>query len=354
MHDTDTEIRVLALNGAYRAQRVTGQQRYAHEIARELLDRPAVVELAPPSRFRQKAALWAWVQTGLPIAARGRPLLSLTARAPAVAPHHIVTIHDLFPITHPEWYSRQYVAVHQPLLRHHLRSAEMIVTVSEPVAEQIRARSTRDVDVVVAPNAPSAIFAARQDGRPADNVLRRCGVSARAHGYLLAVASMDPRKNLHQLVQAHGLLPDNLQSGYPLVLVGGEHGSFRGGSVTASANVLRAGYVSDAELAALYQQASAVVLPSLDEGFGLPAVEAAAAGARLAVSDIEVFRWVCGEDAEYFDPREIESIRDALMTLLTVPRGHDPEQLAAAVRRRFDWAASAAAIRNAVNNRYGS
>ena len=63
------------------------------------------------------------------------------------------------------------------------------------------------------------------------------------------------------------------------------------------------GYVDDADLASLYAHSRAVVFPSLAEGFGLPIVEAVAAGAtRLLLSDIPVFRWIVGDSASYFDP----------------------------------------------------
>ena len=81
-----------------------------------------------------------------------------------------------------------------------------------------------------------------------------------------------------------------------------------------------AGYVSDEELGELYRNAYAVVLVSLAEGFGLPLVEAAACGTpHLVVSDIPVFRWICGDAAHYVDPLEVDSIADGLRQVLRRP-----------------------------------
>jgi glycosyltransferase involved in cell wall biosynthesis len=355
--DTDA---MLAVNGAFRPQRISGQQRYATEIAAQLAGRPGVTELSLPARATGRLAAWSWVQTGLPLAAAGRPLLSLTGRAPAVCRAHVVTVHDLFPIEHPQWYRPAYARVHAALLRHHLRHAGLIVTVSEPVAEQIRQRTGR-ADVVVAPNAPSEVFSAGAGAGdpPADRLVeallrrRGCAQLGQREGFLLSVASMDPRKNLARLVRAHGRLPAPLRHAYPLLLVGGSWDLFRGGELPPAEDVAQLGYVEDGELAALYREASAVVFPSLAEGFGLPAVEAAAAGARLALSDIDVLRWTCGSDADYFDPASVESITDALVHVLTAPG--DAGRAAALRERvleRFSWSASADAIYAAVRRRW--
>lgn len=348
---------MLTINGAFRPQRMSGQQRYATEIAAALLQRPGVREVRVPSHLAaHRAASWAWVQTGLPVSARGQALLSLTSRAPAIAHRHVVTVHDLFPLNHPEWYSRRYIALHAPLLRHQLAHAEALVAVSEPVAEQVRARAQRAVDVVVAPNAPSAVFSEAHDPSLVRAVLARVGraeLISRA-GYCLAVGSMDPRKNLARLADAHRLLSVDVRQAFPLLVVGSESDVFRGGAIFDSDDVVRAGHVTDAELAALYAGAAAVVFPSLDEGFGLPAVEAAVAGARLAVSDIAVFRWICADDVEYFDPTSVESIRATLNTVLTMPaKPMRSVRLAASVLSRFSWSASANLIFDSIKARSG-
>jgi glycosyltransferase involved in cell wall biosynthesis len=105
-------------------------------------------------------------------------------------------------------------------------------------------------------------------------------------------------------------------------------------AVDDSSGILQLGYVSDDELWSLYRGARAVVVPSLDEGFGLPLIEAASLGTPLVVSDIPVFRWIADDRAAYFDPKDAESVRDSLRRVISEDVvAVDP----AAVRSRFSW-----------------
>lgn len=325
------------VNGAFRAQRVTGQQRYATEIADRLLDLPGVTEARPPDAWTGSAAReWGWTLTRLPRAAHGATLVSLTSRAPLVA-SQAIAVHDLFVLTHPQWYSRRYVATHAPVLRSHLRRADTVIAVSEPGAEQIRDYSGRDA--VVAPNAPSAVFATPGDAR---HTLDLLGLTPGA--YFLTVGSLDPRKNLTRLAHAYGALPAGVRARYPLVVVGGAASIYRAERAPWPPGMTAVGYVADDDLAALYRHARAVVFPSLAEGFGLPLVEASAAGARhLVISDLPVFRWICADGATYVDPRMAESIAAGL-TFAAHEDGPPPT----IAPGRFTWERSAAAIADAI------
>lgn len=323
--------RQIVINGAFRPQRVTGQQRYATEIADRLLARDGFAQEVPAGRWAGSAAReWLWALIRLPRLARRATLLSLTARAP-IGVRQVLVVHDLFVLTNPEWYSRKYVATHAPALRAQLRAARAVVAVSEPVADQVRERYGRAV--VVAPNAPSDVFSAPASADT--EILDRLGVGA--GGFLLTVGNMDPRKNLPALAEAYGRLSPEIRAEVPLVLVGGGAAIYRDQRIRLPEGMRSAGYVTDAELATLYRAARAVIFPSLAEGFGLPLVEAAAAGAGgLVISDIPVFRWICGESAAYVDPGSVASITAGLSRAIdgdVPPIGIDLE--------RFDWDASA-------------
>ena len=327
----------VVVNGAHAGQRVTGQQRYAREIGARLVAGGAG-ELLPPPRLRASSAgSWAWSLSALPVAARDRTLVSLTSRAPLVHPRHVVAVHDLFVLTHPEWYGRRYVATHAPHLRATLRSAAAVVAVSEPVADEVRASGLTAAPVTVAPNAPSTVF------RPGPEQAAGHGVpGVPDEGFLLVVGSHDPRKNLARLVEAYGTLPELVRREHPLVVVGGSAPVFRQTEIPRVAGVVTTGYVDDETLAGLYRRARGVVFPSLAEGFGLPLVEAALAGATVAASDIPVFRWIAGEHPVWFDPASVEGVRDGLLRLLDAPSAQDG--FAASVARRFDWDVSAATV----------
>ena len=204
--------------------------------------------------------VWLWLQVVLPVQAGGATVLSMTSRAPFWRRRHVLVIHDLFVLTNPEWFSRRYVWTHAPLLRAQIRSAAAIVAVSQPVADQVAEHYPGPI--VVAPNAPSAVFSdepAVSDPVEPDPLAAR-GLTAGE--YFLTVGSMDPRKNLPRLAQAYAALTDQERAGHPLVIVGGGSGVFRSEDIAWPAGTIDAGYVSDAELRALYSGARAVVFVS--------------------------------------------------------------------------------------------
>jgi glycosyltransferase involved in cell wall biosynthesis len=260
----------------------------------------------------------------------------MTARSPVLARRHLLVVHDLFPITHPEWYSRKYAITHGAQLAAQLRTATALAAVSQPVAEELQERFPRK-RVVLAPNAPADHFTR------AAAPIQEAGVSD--EGFLLAVGSMDPRKNFARLIKAYVSLPVHLRERHPLWIVGGHGVNFSsiGVDLAAAGNATRLlGYVDDARLAELYRRAHAVVVPSLDEGFGLPVVEALAAGASVVASDIPVFRWVAGPHATFFDPLSESSIARALTETLERPRDPTEQQGGrASVLQRFSWTSTA-------------
>jgi glycosyltransferase involved in cell wall biosynthesis len=167
-------------------------------------------------------------------------------------------------------------------------------------------------------------------------------------GFVLAVGTLEPRKNLPRLVQAYTMLGESLQREHPLVVVG-ELGWQTGETVAAlrslgeRARVL--GHVSDAALAELYRRCGAFCYPSLYEGFGLPVLEAMAAGAPVVTSNVSSLPEVGGEAVEYADPFDAQSIAAALERVLASPARR--AELAAAGRARageFSWDATAETV----------
>lgn len=330
----------LYLNGAFTGQQVTGQQRYATEVSAELVRRHSGRLLTPPPALRGRAALsHGWAHTVLPVLSARGALVSMTARSPVVARRHTLVVHDLFVLQHPEWYSAAYVRTHAPVLLAQLRTAAGLVAVSAPLADELRRQFPRK-QVAVAPNAPSAVF--RHPTR-SDLPQEVCDLTAApgVEGYFFAVGSRDPRKNFGRLVDAYGLLPPAMRQAFPLVIAGGGSTVFASSNVRSSAEVRWIGYVDDAALAALYGSAAAVVVPSLDEGFGLPVVEALTAGGHLAISDIPTFRWVAGDAVRYFRPDDLADMARVLQTMVTEPPATEG---AATMATRFTWTASADVI----------
>ncbi|WP_162599809.1 glycosyltransferase family 4 protein [Nocardioides solisilvae] len=327
----------VSVNGYFRAQTVSGQQRYATEIAARLLTTdPTITELHP--RLTGRAA-WLDLMTRLPLRARGDVLVSLTSRAPVGVKRHVVTVHDLFPLEHPEWYSRAYVELHRRLLRHHLQHAAGLVVVSEPVRDQVAAVARRGMPIVVAPNAPSADLVPPDGHQPTFEVPER---------FILTVGSLEPRKNLVRLVTAYRQLPADFRAEHPLLVAGGSAASFRQvpglAELTDGASGVRLlDRVSDEDLACLYRDASVFTSVSLAEGFGIPVVEAAASmTGTLLLSDIPAYRWLAPAGSAVFaDPTSVDEISASLLRAATTPGS--PASLRE-LAGRFSWDDSAATV----------
>jgi glycosyltransferase involved in cell wall biosynthesis len=244
----------------------------------------------------------------------------------------IITVHDLFPITNPEWYSRAYGRYASQLLRRGIARADVLLTVSDVTADLIRARFAPRAPIHVVPSAPGSLFfEPRQAGD--DEVLARHGVTA--GNYLAALASSDPRKRLDLITEAHAL---SAHRDMPLVVAGSAPAIVaRTAAAPDAANTLVTGWISDGDLAALYRNAGAFIAASDAEGFGLPVVEAATAGAPVIASNLPVHHWTLGAYAHYFEAGSAESLAAAIDNALSgAPR--------AAFDRRFSFPASAAKV----------
>jgi glycosyltransferase involved in cell wall biosynthesis len=159
--------------------------------------------------------------------------------------------------------------------------------------------------------------------------------------YFLSVASQEPRKNVERLVQAYVTLPVYTRREHPLLLVGGTHAAFADVDQSQDAEGLRRlGYVDDADLAELYSRDAVLVSISLDEGFGMPIIESAQGGARLLLSDIEVYRWLAGDDAIFVDPLDVAAVAQGLLDALDRP--WTPRRTA--TLDRFNWSATAGSM----------
>jgi glycosyltransferase involved in cell wall biosynthesis len=167
-------------------------------------------------------------------------------------------------------------------------------------------------------------------------------------GFVLAVGTLEPRKNLPRLVAAYQLLGEDLQREHPIVVVGD-----LGWQVDDTISKLRSlggrcillGHVSDGALAELYRRCAVFCYPSLYEGFGLPVLEAMAAGAAVVTSNVSSLPEVGGDAVEYADPRDPASIAQAMRGLLSSPERRGALGIAARARASmFDWDRTAATV----------
>jgi glycosyltransferase involved in cell wall biosynthesis len=146
----------------------------------------------------------------------------------------------------------------------------------------------------------------------------------RSRPYFVCVGNVKPYKNLGRLVEAFQRIRDRIP--HDLVLVGqntglitGESAEFFESAKGASGRIHLTGFVSQQELLSLVGHAHALIMPSLYEGFGLPPVEAMAAGVPVLVARAGALPEVCGDAALYFDPLKVEDIADKLILMASDP-----------------------------------
>jgi glycosyltransferase involved in cell wall biosynthesis len=218
-----------------------------------------------------------------------------------------VTVHDMIPELRPsDWHGRNPHNGKKELVL----SADLVFCVSDTTADSLNELYGRIPGrVVTAPHGVNhAIF--RPQSSPLPSQLSR--------PYVLYVGSRSRYKNFGVLLSALSILrKENRDLG--LVIVGG--GVLRRAERRIIAGLLptcefRHCFPSDLELAALYNGSTAFCVPSLQEGFGLPILEAMACGCPTVVSDIRVFHEVAGDAAEYFDPYSPESLANKLSEVL--------------------------------------
>jgi glycosyltransferase involved in cell wall biosynthesis len=193
---------------------------------------------------------------------------------------------------------------------------------------------------VVAPLGVAPALATQLD--PAD------AAALPAPGFVLAVGTLEPRKNLPRLVAAYRSLDDTVQARHPLVVVGAD--GWQTGETLASLRSLgercaMLGHVSDAALAELYRRCAVFCYPSLGEGFGLPVLEAMAAGAAVLTSDISSLPEVGGDAVAYADPTQVDDIAAQLRALLDDrERRAELSRRAAARALQFTWGSFAQGV----------
>jgi alpha-1,3-rhamnosyl/mannosyltransferase len=160
-------------------------------------------------------------------------------------------------------------------------------------------------------------------------------------GFVLAVGTLEPRKNLPRLVDAYSRLPAELQDRHPLVVVGAlgwETGETLSALHSLGESCTLLGYVTDAALAELYRRCAVFCYPSLGEGFGLPVLEAMAAGTAVLTSNVSSLPEVGGDAVEYADASDVASIAAGLEALLDSPaRRAELGALALERAREFSW-----------------
>jgi glycosyltransferase involved in cell wall biosynthesis len=320
----------VVVNGRFLSRRVTGVERYGREILRRLCGRLRVVR---SGEKYDGARGHAWEQVTLPsLVAFDEILWSPANSGPVRVANQVLTLHDLSPLEHPEWFRASFALWYRLFVPVLVRGVRRVAVSSDWVQRKVMGRFGLPAgQVAVVPGGVD-----REIFQPA--APKKLELPSK---YALFVGSIQPRKNLAGLLtawdQATSRIPDTW-----LVIAGAGGRAFRPPGLPDTKQVIHLNAVADADLPGLYAGAALYIQPSFDEGSGLTLLEAMACGTPVAASNGGALPEIMGEAGLVFDPRSIPQMAE------TLRRGLGDEALRIELRERsldraraFSWEKSA-------------
>lgn len=311
---------MIYINGRFLTQPMTGVERYAYNMCKALasLQQPFII-VCPPAPIQpcydvRKFNIVTfgfgkshfWEQCVLPFFFIGKKdyiLFNFSGLGSIFVNNKVMIIHDLSFLHQPKWFSRAYYWWYKMMTPLAVRTSKHIITISKFSKNEILKYYP-----FVDENHISVIYGAADSSlfHPHENI------AAAPERFVLAVSSIDPRKNFETLIKAFEGIGD-----CKLYIVGSANRVFSfQNSLKAQHNIKFLGRISDEELVRLYCQAECFVFPSVYEGFGLPPLEAMLCGCPVLASDIPVIHEVCQNAAIYFNPTDINDIRATIRNFL--------------------------------------
>lgn len=291
---------------------ITGVQRYTQEITQRLSDKEGITPIkilseGIPGQFWEQMILPRYVgHSGI--------LWSPANTGPLTVRNQVVTIHDLSPLDHPEWFNPVFAAWYRYLLPRLARKVKLIISDSqfskERIVERLKVQEEK-VSIIpcgVAQNfQPSSEF---EIGKIREKYVLPLY-------YLLSVGSLQPRKNLKLLFDAWKTVNKRTVN-IELIVVGISHRVFsNSGYQSVPAGVKLLGFVKDDDLPSLYSGSLGFVYPSLYEGFGLPVLEAMACGTPVIASRLAPLTKLVGDAGILVDPKDPSSLADVMIDLVS-------------------------------------
>lgn len=289
----------IIVNGRAMMRRVTGVERYTLETTRCLKGHLRVIR---PTRAIQGPAGHLWEQFILPLHISGAAVLWSPANSgPVRVGRQVVSIHDLSPIEHPEWFQPSFARLYRLLLpRLVARTRAVIVPSNYTKRRLLDCFPNAAYKVFVVPEGVDQAHFYPRRRVEIDSLRRRRNLPEE---YVLAVGSLQPRKNLAGLLAAWKAVQAS-RPGLALVIAGAVGSQFRRPQLNASTPGVRfLGYVPEEDLPVLYSGAISYVCASFEEGFGLTVLEAMACGAPVIASRSGALPELVDQASLLFDPQ---------------------------------------------------
>jgi glycosyltransferase involved in cell wall biosynthesis len=304
----------------------------------------AAVPASRPARLVFEQVGLASVLRRLAVEVHHGPHYTMPARSPVPC---AVTIHDCTFFDHPEWHLRTKAAFFRRAIRRAARRAGALICVSQVTAERLHASCTVRAPVVVAPHGVDhERFKPDESAAGADrDLLASLGLPT-GRELVAFIGTLEPRKGVVPLIAAFDRLaqarPDSV-----LVLAGqpgwGMAETERALAAARHADrIVRTGYLPDEAVPALLRQAAVATYPALEEGFGLPALEALACGVPLVTTAGTAMAEVAGGAALLVPPDDAPALADALECALDQGRHSERRDRGLSVAAARTWEASAA------------
>lgn len=318
---------MIVINGKFLGQRITGVQRAALEIVKRLDKKVDQLDdelyIAIPSSLKENfkqlslknikpvfighdkaSAFWEHFQLGIYLKNKKASCFSFSSSFPIFCNKGLYFIHDINPLINSQYFSKKYQLYTRFILDHVTRSDVKIVTNSYTSKLAILRRY---------PGLKSRIAVVYLGWEHVLTAKLDLSILDRFHlqfkGYFIVVATLTKHKNLEVVLKAAQIRPDLLfvvVGGKPIEKVFGRH------DIPNIPNVIFTGYLTDEEMFSLIKGATALIFPSLYEGFGLPALEAIALGTPVVLSKIEAFQELFRNVGTFFDPFSEEELIESL------------------------------------------
>jgi glycosyltransferase involved in cell wall biosynthesis len=232
----------------------------------------------------------------------------------------VATVMDVIPFIHPEWVSSDFRRIKNFLFKKTILWADHIITISDYSRNDLLNNfNFPEEKITVTPLGVDPIYFEHIPEENLNEVLRQYQL---IEGYFLFIGTLQPRKNLERVLEAHNRLPDEVRKIHPLVVVGREGWGveellLKLMEKQRKKEVYWLKYLPQHDVLALLKKAKALVFASLYEGFGLPVLEAFASRCPVIASNTTSLPEIAGDAAYLVDPLDIDAIKDALELIIS-------------------------------------